>query len=98
MQQLLGPLNGFPMGKKRTAKNHPSQLRFGVKTADDMRKDADTIKGLVTYLLEVERDMRAKGRKELRIDGVTKVDRATAMLRDYVHNVEIALLHQKYDD
>ena len=96
MQQVMR-LNGIEMVKKGTrAKKNPAELRWGNKTPDDLRTEAEDIARHAAVIRDAAELMDELGIKSLRVDGVRKIESGVELLKAYAHNLEAALLKEKY--
>lgn len=81
--------------RKRSRKS-PAELRYGVRTLDELEKllqNVDVLRKRLKAHIELARSL---GVSELRLDGVTKGDRALELLGGFVANVERPLRIEEY--
>lgn len=81
------------MAKK---KKHPSQLRYGTVTPDQIGESVEKLEMLVGAMKEVAQEMQSQSMAELRMDGVTKFDRSYEILSGYVEHLVIAMTKSKF--
>lgn len=81
---------------ERGERKVPAELRFGERTVNELD---DTIRTIRLLLKNLEGSVDGARKMEidsLRLDGVTKGDRAIQLLKDYAANVEHAFKKEVY--
>lgn len=81
------------MAKKKV---HPSQLRYGTVTSDQLKDSVSKINELAAVMTEVAGEMDRRKMTELRMDGVTKFDRGMDILSGYVEHLMIGMTKARF--
>ena len=74
----------------------PNERRWGQVTVAELQAKIEQLKAHAATLEAVADSMAELGREEIRVDSVTKFDRANDLLMTYLAKLEMAVISAKY--
>lgn len=74
----------------------PAELRYGDRTIEELESTMRTVKLLVKSIDGTIDAAKKMGVESLRLDGVTKGERAVALLKGFAANVEHAFRREEF--
>lgn len=79
------------MPAKKTRGGHPSELRWGEKSEEEIRRYVQQLRDQAAELEALADAMRESGLEKVRLDGVTKVERAARQIDLFLGYLEAAV-------
>jgi predicted RNase H-like nuclease (RuvC/YqgF family) len=82
--------------QKNGGRKMAHELRYGSRTVESLKEDVSVLRKLVDDMSGALEAAAVNGLKELHLDGVTKGDRAIALLKAFVPHVKYAVEREGY--
>ena len=83
------------MAKGKKPARHPAHLRRGEKSAVEVRRYSDELRGRAAELAALAQAMQESGLAQVHLDGVTKLDRVLPEIDSFLTYLETAVSEAK---
>ena len=83
------------MAKSKKPSRHAAHLRRGEKSAAEVRRYADELRGRAAELAALAQAMQESGLEQVHLDGVTKLDRALPEIDSFLTYLETGISEAK---